>query len=476
MSHFPPEIMDIIIGFAADGTSSLGDSYIQWLQMREISLLSTLSLVSRNWLSACRRVLFKRLDFVFDVKDSRRISDFIDILRGRDHLPRIPHILSLLSTITLKLPIACVGSIANYPELMFTFLDELAKRKEFFRPKTLNIQDNLWKLPHHSCICHPSLLVWAIVEAFSTITHLNFDAPIEPDCCSNLDHLMFFFNELRELDIWYYWPALSLTNGGGLHGYRIPESLRTLQFNTPLYFPGDHLDRTLDWLKLHPPLRQMRRLSFVNAAPSSHAVIQALADICPDLDALFLSYGDGDIIRKAAGSSGKVELQITWSPTVMAVASGRKTVVRLYERPLRVRDLTYFAQSEQAKREQADAARFGTSLDHIENRKERKYSEVRWYHTTQTLWYAESGQYYAAGSRQRHRQSLHATPPPTNRFSLVKRPSSLIRYSTLSFTTLHSQVLIPGLMVRKRSLLSASMMFSNPTPHLPPYQRRVLQF
>ncbi|KAI3616429.1 hypothetical protein WG66_011428 [Moniliophthora roreri] len=76
----------------------------------------------------------------------------------------------------------------------------------------------------------------------------------------------------------------------------------------------------------------------------------------------------------------------------------------------------------------------------------------------------------------RHRQSLHATPPPTNRFSLVKRPSSLIRYSTLSFTTLHSQVLIPGLMVRKRSLLSASMMFSNPTPHLPPYQRRVLQF
>ncbi|ESK88127.1 hypothetical protein Moror_5612 [Moniliophthora roreri MCA 2997] len=300
MSHFPPEIMDIIIGFAADGTSSLGDSYIQWLQMREISLLSTLSLVSRNWLSACRRVLFKRLDFVFDVKDSRRISDFIDILRDRDHLPRIPHILSLLSTITLKLPIACVGSIANYPELMFTFLDELAKRKEFFRPKTLNIQDNLWKLPHHSCICHPSLLVWAIVEAFSTITHLNFDAPIEPDCCSNLDHLMFFFNELRELDIWYYWPALSLTNGGGLHGYRIPESLRTLQFNTPLYFPGDHLDRTLDWLKLHPPLRQMRRLSFVNAAPSSHAVIQALADICPDLDALFLSYGDGDIIRKAA--------------------------------------------------------------------------------------------------------------------------------------------------------------------------------
>ncbi|ESK88130.1 hypothetical protein Moror_5615 [Moniliophthora roreri MCA 2997] len=61
---------------------------------------------------------------------------------------------------------------------------------------------------------------------------------------------------------------------------------------------------------------------------------------------------------------------------------------------------------------------------------------------------------YAAGSRHRHRQSLHATPPTMNRFSLVKRPSSLRLYDIL---------LIPSLMVRKRSLLSVGAMFSNPT-------------
>ncbi|KAI3615207.1 hypothetical protein WG66_003681 [Moniliophthora roreri] len=308
MPHLPAEIIDIIVGFATDVTvvqeyprPHYMEPYLHSFERRERSSLRSLSLVSRNWLPACRREHFKRHNFVFDTQEPEQISDFLNILRGRDQLPDLPHILSFIVTITLNTPIAWDRSIARYPEQILALFDELAKRKDIFRPRTLRIHDDIWKLPNQSGICHQSDLISAISETFPTITQFHLDTNISDGCSTNLDHLVFFFKELQELDL-TWWSIFSSPDGdGSLHTYRFPEGLRALQYSDLFSLPNDALEPTLNWLQSHPPLRQMRRLSFVNAVPSSRAVIQAFINICPNLDTLYLFYWGGDMINETTG-------------------------------------------------------------------------------------------------------------------------------------------------------------------------------
>ncbi|ESK88128.1 hypothetical protein Moror_5613 [Moniliophthora roreri MCA 2997] len=306
MPHLPAEIIEIIVGFATDVTVVQGYQHRHYMEpyfqrLRKCEILHTLSLVSRNWLPACRRGHFKRNDVVFDVQESQNISDFLDILRGRDQLPNLPHILSFFVTITLNTPIACAGSIARYPEEVFNFLDELAQRKEFFRPRTLCIYDNLVKLPDQGGICHRSDLISAIAKTFPTITEFHFGTNVFDGFYTNFDHLVFFFKEIQELDVRCWSISSSPNDDGNLHTYRFPEGLRALQYSDPFFIPSDNLESTLSWLQSHPPLRQMRRLSFVKAVPSSRAVIQGFINICPNLDTFYLSCWNGDKTHETTG-------------------------------------------------------------------------------------------------------------------------------------------------------------------------------
>uniref|UniRef100_A0A0W0F494 Uncharacterized protein n=1 Tax=Moniliophthora roreri TaxID=221103 RepID=A0A0W0F494_MONRR len=269
-----------------------------WNRNREI--LCAFALVSRNWLPACRRELFKCHNVVFDVQNSQKISDFLDILRGSDQLPNLPHILSFLVAITFIIPVTYVGSIAQFPEETLKFLDELAKRKMFFRPRTLCIDHNLVKLPDQSGICHRSDLISAIAKTFPTITQFHLDTNVSDGCYNNLDHLVFFFKELQELDVRCWLISSSPHDDGSLYPYRFPEGLRALQYSDLFSLP-DYDSPTLNWLQSHPPLRQMRRLLFIDAVPSSHAVIQAFINICPNLDTLCLSYCARDQMDETTG-------------------------------------------------------------------------------------------------------------------------------------------------------------------------------
>uniref|UniRef100_A0A0W0F400 F-box domain-containing protein n=1 Tax=Moniliophthora roreri TaxID=221103 RepID=A0A0W0F400_MONRR len=297
MPHLPAEIIDIIVGFATDVTVVQGyqdPRYMGLYLQRLRKILCTLSLVSRNWLPACRRELFKCHNVVFDVQESQKISDFLDVLRGRDQLPNLPHILSFIVTITLDIPIAWDRSIPRYPEEIFNLLDELAKRKEFFRPRTLGIYDNLVQLPAQSDICYRSDLISTIAKTFPTITQFHcLGTNVFDGCYTNFDHLVFFFKELQELDVRCWSISSSPDDDGSLHTYRFPEGLRALQYSDLFSLPNDALEPTLNWLRSHPPLRQMRRLLFTDAVPAGRTVIQGFINICPNLDALYLCYWDG---------------------------------------------------------------------------------------------------------------------------------------------------------------------------------------
>ncbi|KAI3616670.1 hypothetical protein WG66_011429 [Moniliophthora roreri] len=108
-------------------------------------------------------------------------------------------------------------------------------------------------------------------------------------------------NEIQELDVRCWSISSSPNDDGNLHTYRFPEGLRALQYSDPFFIPSDNLESTLSWLQSHPPLRQMRRLSFVKAVPSSRAVIQAFINICPNLDTFYLSCWNGDKTHETTG-------------------------------------------------------------------------------------------------------------------------------------------------------------------------------
>ncbi|EEB91044.1 hypothetical protein MPER_10668, partial [Moniliophthora perniciosa FA553] len=229
MPYIPPELISDIVAFTADANYS-----------ECLSELTPLSLVSRTWLTASRRELSQRRKFAIDVTETQEISDFLDIVQSRDRLPNLPHFLSFISIVIIEIPLGC-SELTEIPEQTFTLLDKLANRQEFFQPKELHLT-GYHSTFHDSeeCPSLPSRLITAISKTFSTITQLHFNTPPATDYCSNFYYLHFSFKKLEAIHM-TIWDAASFTNevagDGSLYIYRLPEGLRTLEYNLRPYIP-----------------------------------------------------------------------------------------------------------------------------------------------------------------------------------------------------------------------------------------------
>uniref|UniRef100_A0A0W0FNX4 F-box domain-containing protein n=1 Tax=Moniliophthora roreri TaxID=221103 RepID=A0A0W0FNX4_MONRR len=299
----PPELIANIVGFASNTTkvAPIADEDDERLDTRQIRSLSALSLVSQTWLHACRRN-FRHCRFVFDFNRPQSISKFLDLLRGRDDLPNLPHILSFLLRIKVQF---CVASpdTSYYPQHIFIFLHELSKRKDFFRPIEFDVcnggivLESLYhRVAEQQMLYHPNLIP-ALSQTFRTTTRLTY-GEFFAECFSNLVHFICSFENLEEVDLkcrFARWLA-----NDSLRIYRIPQNLRTLHFDIKCFCDNSR-GIFIDWLQSHPPLPNMRHLSFLSTSQSHRAVTQALLNVCPQLDTLLISFAvedaqPGDVI------------------------------------------------------------------------------------------------------------------------------------------------------------------------------------
>ncbi|KAI3616527.1 hypothetical protein WG66_011426 [Moniliophthora roreri] len=245
-SILPQEIIDIIVGFAANiAFVELCDT--QHYKYPNFSDAAISSSISRK------------------LNESPTSSIFCGEEIACQSYP-----ISYSSTVTLQLPVVCPGSNL-YPRETFIFFRELRKRQSFFKPKTFCIRDSYRMMPH--LICHEGpvrkqpdhpCLITALSETFSTVTKLDLYTPLISKCCSDIHRIIFSLKELQELDI-HYELLDSLAKGV----YCMPEGLHALHFNALLHPVGDGLNFVVDWLRLHPSLRQMRYIS-VNIQPATH--------------------------------------------------------------------------------------------------------------------------------------------------------------------------------------------------------------
>ncbi|KAI3618017.1 hypothetical protein WG66_005551 [Moniliophthora roreri] len=286
----PPEVIDIIIGFAKElpyvcdpnevfrkerEEQEVGDKVNRREEKEKnkqqpISVLLALSLVCRAWLPWSRKHFFTQRVAIFDIeKKPDQVELFLEILSNEDRFPKLPTILSFIKLIRVHSPAIYSGDL----RLLSNLLMEMSNRGTYFRPRrlTLNQEESL-----------PPDVFQSLTSVFSTITNLWISSGFDLDAQISSDSAPPFrsFN-----------PSMALTPEF-ITGQAFTYALHTVVFDfkgLPQSLPGEnsHLKPFTQWLQQHPEAHNLRDLRLYWGSTIDSEFIQSFLNICPNLEDLW---------------------------------------------------------------------------------------------------------------------------------------------------------------------------------------------
>ncbi|EEB88716.1 hypothetical protein MPER_13276 [Moniliophthora perniciosa FA553] len=293
----PPDLVDIIIGFAqADSISNPND--VAEMQndrddtndqvekrkgkereKRAVPLLLTLGLVCKTWLALSRRHFFLDRDAFFNGRDKQKqVLLFLAILSGQKRLPNLPHILSFITRPVVTIYEGWPSERSYIAELLVVLLEKMSARKTHFRPQHLTLVLQTTLHPH---------VIRALSMTFSTINTLLVTTDTgHSHNSTDVIQLITSFPDLQAAEIDY-----RQMNGGGLlgiSGYCLQDSLNFISFDLGGIRDSETLSLLTEWLESNPTAHSIRSLDFLSVSIRHKDFIQSFLAICPNLENLWI--------------------------------------------------------------------------------------------------------------------------------------------------------------------------------------------